>query len=169
MAKLDIRKEDKGLEKTETKGALSPFLEMEHELERMLRNLGMGIMRPLQMRTPFFTDLEMPFEGKIPNVDVIDRDGEILVRAELPGVEKKDLEVTLIDNALTIKGTTKKEEKEEKGDYFRREVSTGSFSRMLRLPTEVDVDKVQSTFKDGLLELTLPKVKQSRRRTINVE
>ncbi len=118
---------------------------------------------------PSWSNLAAPFEGKIPNVDVIERDEEVLVRAELPGVDKKDLEVSLSDNALTIKGSTKTEEKEERGDYYRREVSSGTFSRTVRLPTEVDGDKVQSSFKDGLLELTLPKVKKARRHRIKVE
>jgi HSP20 family protein len=100
---------------------------------------------------------------------VIDRDDEVVVRADLPGVDKKDLEVTLHEDALTIKGSTSSEKEEEKGDYFRREVSSGSFSRSIRLPTAVDGEKVSSSFKDGILELTLPKIKKTKRHTIKVE
>ena len=102
-------------------------------------------------------------------VDVSETENEFVVRAELPGVDKKDLEVTLSEDALTIKGSTKAEKEEEKGDYYRREVSSGSFSRTIRLPTAVDGDKVTSSFKDGILELTLPKVTKAKRHTIKVE
>ncbi len=176
MAKKDtkqdvsVSKEDKQMKRVTPRGALSPFEEMEREMEHRFRRFGHhGWMQPFRWGGPFWSDMAAPFEGKVPSVDVIERDEEILVRAELPGVDKKDLEVSLSDNTLTIKGSTKTEEKEEKGDYYRREVSTGSFSRTVRLPAEVDGDKVQSSFKDGLLELTLPKVKKAKRHTIKVE
>ena len=70
---------------------------------------------------------------------------------------------------MTIKGETQREHKKEKGDYYRREVSSGSFSRTIRLPTAVNGDKVTSSFKDGILELTLPKVTKAKRQTIKVE
>ena len=171
MAKKDVTvsTEDKQVKKVGPRRALSPFEEMEREMEHMFRHFGHGWMQPFRWGAPSWSNLAAPFEGKIPNVDVIERDEEVLVRAELPGVDKKDLEVSLSDNALTIKGSTKTEEKEERGDYYRREVSSGTFSRTVRLPAEVDGDKVQSSFKDGLLELTLPKVKKARRHRIKVE
>jgi HSP20 family protein len=100
---------------------------------------------------------------------VIDRDEEVILRAELPGVDKKDLDVSMTDDAVTIRGSCRSEEKEEKGDYFRREVSTGSFSRTVALPADVDGEKAKASFKDGLLELTLPKVKKAMRKAIKVE
>ena len=72
-----------------------------------------------------------PYEGKTPSVDVIERDNEIMVKAELPGVDKKDLDISVTSNTVTIKGSTSHEEKEEKGDYYRCEISRGSYSRTL--------------------------------------
>jgi len=105
----------------------------------------------------------------MPNVDVIDREDEILVRAELPGVDRKDVDVSLSDSLVTIKGSSNHEEKEEKGNYSRREMSRGTFSRTIALPGEVDGSKAKATFSDGVLELTLPKMEKSRRQKIRVD
>lgn len=114
--------------------------------------------------------LAAPFEGKMPSVDVIECDNEIVVKAELPGVDKKDLDVSVTSNSVTIKGgATHHEEKEEKGDYYRSEISRGSYSRILSLPAEVDENKTQSTFKDGILKLTIPKRKISNRHTVKID
>lgn len=171
MAKKDVsvKKEKREMQPFGRGRMLSPFDEMEREMERWFDHFGRNWIHPFRSRRPFWADFEEAFEGKIPSVDVIDRDNEVLIRAELPGVDKKDLEVTLTDDALTIKGTSKSETEEEKGDYYRREVSSGSFSRTVLLPTKVDGDKASSSFKDGLLELTLPKVKSTERKTIKVE
>ena len=114
---------------------------------------------------------EMPavFEGRMPSVDVIDRDNEILVRAEIPGVDKKDLDVSVTEDSVCIKGSVQHEEEEEKGEYYRRETSSGSFARTMILPSEVDTTKVKAKFKDGVLEMTLPKVKQSKRQKISLD
>jgi len=102
-------------------------------------------------------------------VDVIDRDDEVVVKAELPGVEKKDLDVSVTETSVTIKGTTSHEEKEEKGDYYRCEISRGAYARTVALPSYVDADKAKASFKDGVLELTLPKVEKSKRRSIEIK
>ena len=92
-----------------------------------------------------------------PRVDVSETDKEIKVSAELPGMDEKDLDVSLTRDTLTIKGE-KKEEKEDKGkDYYRMERSYGSFVRSIPLPFDIDTDKVQATFKKGVLQVVLPK------------
>ena len=145
---------------------LSPFAEMEQMFEQMF---SPNWMRPFNWDLPSYGRLAQPFAGKIPKVDVIDRDNEILVRAELPGVDKKDVDISLANNTVTIKGSSKHEEKEEKGDYYRCEISQGAFSRTLTLPTDVDTDKAKASFKDGLLELVMPKLQGSQKRNIKVE
>ena len=104
----------------------------------------------------------------MPRVDIVERDDELVVKAELPGVDKKDLDVSVTENAVTIKGSTSHEEKEEKGDYYRCEISSGAYSRTLALPSDVEADKAKANFKDGVLELTLPKLKKAKRHTIKV-
>jgi len=105
----------------------------------------------------------------MPKVDVVDRANEVIVRAEVPGVEKKDIEVSVSGNRLTIRGETKKETKEEKGDYYRAEITRGTFSRTLTLPAEVDDTKTRAAMKDGVLELTLPKAEKAKRRSIKID
>ena len=144
---------------------LTPFEEMSHFFENISHR---NWMRPLHMDWPDWRHMHSPFAGKLPHVDVIERDDEIVLHAELPGVEKKDLEVSMTDHAITIKGTTDYEEKEEKGNYFRSEIAHGAFSRTVLLPIDVDLDNVKSNFKNGLLEVHVPKLeKASRKITIN--
>ena len=109
------------------------------------------------------------FELQMPRVDVIDREQEILVRVELPGVEKKDLEVNLSGQILTIKGKSHREEKEHEGEYFRSEISRGAFQRTMRLPEEVEEKGIKAGFKDGMLEVRLPKAHKVERHQIRVE
>jgi len=109
------------------------------------------------------------FGAKLPAVDVIDRSDHILVRAEVPGVEKENLEVSVSDNIVTIRGITKREEEKEEGEYYRREMTQGEYSRSVNIPAEVDGDAAKATFKDGVLELKLPKTATSKRHTVKVE
>lgn len=160
-----VRTEKKAT-KTAPARVVNPFEEMEQFMERIAPS---GWMRPWRWEWPSWSGFAAPFEGRMPKMDVIDRDNEIVVRAELPGVDKKDLDVSMTDNTVTIKGETRKEEKEEKGDYYRCEISEGSFSRTVTLPSDVDASKAQARFKDGMLELTLPKAEGSKRRTIKVD
>lgn len=163
----EVKKESKqDIQKVEGSRGMSPFGEM----ERMFENyLSRNWMHPFRMEWPSFPKIAAPFSGKIPSVDVIDRDNEVIVKAELPGVDKKDIDISVTQNTVTIKGTTSHEEKEEKGDYYRCEMSRGSYSRTLSLPADVDEGKSKAKFKDGILELSLPKLKKSKRHTIKVE
>ncbi len=144
---------------------VDPFSEMERMFESFFLRLrsrptGWDLMN-------WSTPGEL--EAKSPRVDVIERDAEVLVRAELPGVEKDKLDISMTDDCVTIKATTQHEEKEEKGDYYRCEISRGTFARTLALPAVVNTEKARAMFKNGILELTLPKLEQAKRRTIKVE
>lgn len=143
--------------------AMSPWDEMERAFEDFFPR---GWMR--RRAWPSWGELTRTAESG-PRVDVIDRDDEILVRAELPGVEKKDLDVSLTENTVTIKGSKRREEKEEKGDYFRSEIVQGEFLRTVSLPNMVDTDKAEASFKDGVLELKVAKVSKAKRRSIKVD
>lgn len=143
------------------------FTQMERAFDRLL-NGGWPSLRRLggMPMLDNLLELEAP---RSPSVDVIDRDNEILVRAEIPGIEKKDLNISLTDNLLTIKGQSTGEVKEEKGDYHRREISSFSFSRSVMLPGAVDPSQTTASLKNGILEITLPKAESSKRRTITVQ
>lgn len=106
--------------------------------------------------------------ASMPSVDVIDRDNEVVVRAAVPGYKKEEIEISVANGMLTLKGETKSEQKEEKGDYYRCEISQGSFSRAVALPAEVDESKAKASMSDGMLELVLPKLEKSKRHTIAI-
>ncbi len=149
--------------------ALSPFEEMEERMDRLFEGfLPRGWMRPFHWERPFLGELAH-LEMKMPKVDVIDRENEVLVRAEVPGVAREDIEVSVEENTVTIKGKTSHEEKEEKGDFYRCEIRRGAFSRTVALPRGVDGAKARATFKDGILELSLPKLEKSRRVSVKVQ
>ncbi|MCW8923893.1 MAG: Hsp20/alpha crystallin family protein [Gammaproteobacteria bacterium] len=149
----------------ESGGAMSRL----EDFERMFDDFfSRHWMRPFSFERPSWSHLPAPFEGRTPSVDVVDRDKEVFVKAELPGVDKDDVEITMTGNSVTIKGETKAEEKEEDGDYHRCEISQGSFSRTVSLPSEVDTDKAKARFKHGVLKLTIPKVKKTTRKNIKV-
>lgn len=92
-----------------------------------------------------------------PSIDIADEKKHIRVTAELPGMEEKDVQVTLNDDALVIRGEKKLEETHEDEGYYRTERSYGVFERAIPLPVEIDVDRVEATFKKGLLTVRLPK------------
>jgi HSP20 family protein len=143
---------------------LSPFDEFERFFDQLAPR---GWLSPLRWERPLMPDLSA-LEARLPKLDVIDRDDEVIVKAEIPGVKKEDLHVSLTGNMMTIKGETKTEEKEEKGDYYRCEISRGSFARSVMLPAEVDDSKAKAEMKDGVLEITLPKLEQAKKRDIKI-
>ncbi len=103
-----------------------------------------------------------------PVVDVYETDQELVVKAELPGVKKENVEVSIRDNTLYIRGE-KKEEKEEKTEaYHRVERVYGRFERVLPLPTDVKVESAKAEFKDGVLEIRIPKAEGAKERKIEI-
>ena len=103
-------------------------------------------------------------------VDVVQADDSIVFHASLPGVNPDDLNVTIENDVLTIRGRTGGESERQEGNYLMRERHTGSFHRSLRLPDTLDVDKAQTGYDHGVLTITFPRVaaKQARRLAINV-
>lgn len=129
--------------------------------------LRRGWPHPWRMGWPGFAEPSPGFRA--PRVDVIDRDGEVVVQAEIPGVDRKDLDISVSEDSVTIRGETRSEEQQEEGEYYRCEISRGSFSRTVALPAAVDGAKANAIFRDGILELTLPKMKVAKRHRIAVK
>jgi len=120
---------------------------------------------------PFWPERWWPTTGMeipAPALDVYEEKDDIVVKAELPGMEKDNIEVNLSDNRLTIKGEKKKEEEVKKEGYYRSERSWGSFVRSLELPSEVQTDKIKAAFKNGVLEIRLPKTEEAKKRETKV-
>lgn len=145
--------------------ALTPWDDMERMFEEMFTRPW---FRSFPMEWPR-RHLEWKFEGRVPAVDIIDREDELLVKAELPGVKKDELNITLTDDSVTLAGETRHETKDEKENYYRSEIVAGSFSRTVALPCTVDTDNAKAEFKDGVLTLRLPKTEKTRKRTIKID
>ncbi len=96
------------------------------------------------------------------------RNNNLVVRADVPGIEPKDIEVSILGNVLTIKGERKSREELKKADYLRREISYGAFERRLTVPEVVQADKVKAEFKNGVVEVTVPLAKEVAARKIPV-
>lgn len=143
---------------------LAPLQEMERMLDAFRRR---GWFQPLGFDWPRWPELTL--EGRFPSIDVVNRDKEIQIKAEVPGIEKEDLSVTVTDRTLTISGESRHEEESEEGELHRREIRTGSFSRTLTLPEDVDGAKATASYKDGVLELRLPKLRRSKRHAVKLE
>jgi HSP20 family protein len=117
---------------------------------------------------------EFPFgrtfaEKWSPLVDISETKDNFVVKAELPGLEAKDVNVSISGDMLTVKGEKKTEEEEKDEHYHRIERYSGSFQRAFQLPSGVKADKVKATFDKGILKVTLPKVEEAKKKKIEVE
>ena len=104
-----------------------------------------------------------------PAVDVEERDDEYQVKVELPGVNKDDVKITMQDNVLTIRGEKKQEKESKNSNYHRVERSYGSFQRSFTLPTSVKHDKIEASYKEGILTIGLPKAEDAKPKHIEVK
>ena len=103
-----------------------------------------------------------------PAAEVAESDGEVTVKMEVPGVEKDQLQLTVADDRLTVRGEMRKESEEKRKNYNRQEIRYGAFQRSVPLPMEVDAAKASAKLKNGMLEITLPKTKQPKAQEIMV-
>jgi HSP20 family protein len=152
-------KESKEMLKAEPAKALSPFQEMERRFEDWFR-------RPFSLVEPsWWPRLKMAeMEEVTPKIDIYEDGDDFMVKAEMPGMRKEDIEVSLTDSMITISGEKKKEDKVEKKNYYRMERSYGAFTRSFRLPQEIQTDKAKATFKDGVLEVRVPKTEEAKKK-----
>jgi HSP20 family protein len=103
-----------------------------------------------------------------PTVDVSETKDDLVIKAEMPGMNKEDVKISIHDNILTLKGEKKQEKEEKDANYHRIERSYGSFCRSFNLPTSVKADKVKATYKDGVLNVTLPKTEEAKPKEIPI-
>lgn len=113
--------------------------------------------------------IKMPFEVSAPSVDVIDKGDEILVSAEIPGVDKKDLHVTVTEDKITISGETKFEEELKGKNFYRSERKYGKFTRTVPLPELVDTKTAKASYKNGVLNISIKKQKPIKEKEIEIE
>jgi HSP20 family protein len=110
-------------------------------------------------------------EGRewLPSLDVAETKNEIVVKAEVPGLDPKDIDISLSDGLLTIKGEKKQEREEKEENYHLVERSYGSFTRSIRLPNEVQSDKIKASYKNGVLKVVLPKSEEAKKKEVKIK
>ncbi len=140
---------------------VSPFYSLQKEINRIFDNF-FNELTPSR----FFGD---SFGSFVPSVDVKEKDDEFVVTVELPGMDAKDVDISISDDILTLRGEKKEEKEEKEGNYYRRECSYGSFHRDIPLPAEVEPDKVEAEFKRGVLTVHLPKKPESQRKAKKIQ
>jgi len=133
-----------------------------------------GIQREMnRMFDNFFDDTNRNEDYALtawsPAVDIAEHDDQYVVKMELPGVNKEEVKITLESNILTIRGEKKQEKETKKENYHRVERSYGSFQRSFTLPTTVKNDKIDASFKDGILNINLPKAEEAKPKQIEVK
>jgi HSP20 family protein len=159
------KKEKKELVKVEPTKALSPFQEMERRFEEMERRFEDFFRKPFSLLPSWMPRLKMPeIEEVSPSMDIFTEGDDVVVKGELPGMKKEDINVSLTKDTISISGEKKKEEKVEKKDYYSLERSYGSFKRSFSLPAEVQTEKASAKFKDGVLEIRIPKTEEAKKK-----
>lgn len=142
----------------------SPIADMERWFEEMWR-------RPFSLfRSPVWPELKVAERYEIsPSVDIYETDGEVVLKADLPGIRKDELDVNVTENMLTISGKKEKEEKIERENYYRFERSHGSFLRKFELPHGIDYDRIKAHFEDGVLEVSFPKTEEVKKHSKKID
>lgn len=107
--------------------------------------------------------------GRMPHIDIIDRDSEIVLKADMAGINKENLDIQVHGNQVYLSAQREDESEKEEGSYLYRERRFGSFARTVQLPVEVNSNNAKATFRDGILELVLPKAESAKRRKIEVQ
>ena len=130
-----------------------PFFTLDGDMDRFLNHLN----------TDFFDFRTIPEENHFPKVDVTETKNEFSISAELPGIDDKDIDVTLDDGTLTLKGEKKVEKEDKQGEFYSRERSYGSFQRTFKVPETIDQNKINASFNKGILTVKLPKTLESRK------
>jgi HSP20 family protein len=133
-------------------------------------------MRSLARRDDLFEDIfreffAMPETGigpLEPAAEVAESDGDVIVKLEVPGVDKDQLHVSVNEDEVTVRGETRKETEEKKKSYYRQEIRYGAFQRTVPLPVDVDPAKASAELKEGILKITLPKAAQAKARRVDV-
>ncbi|MBN1369100.1 MAG: Hsp20/alpha crystallin family protein [Dehalococcoidaceae bacterium] len=136
---------------------LRDMMTLRQAMDRLFED---SFVRPAGLGAPAVADVAM---------DVFETDSEVVLKAELPGVKPEEVDVSITEDVLTVKGEHKEEKEETEANYFRKELRYGSFSRSVRLPTSVNSEKAEAVFENGVLTLTLPKAEEVKPRQIKVK
>lgn len=151
-------------QKNEMQRYTTPFGQMERMFEDFFQHRFFSPSWMPRLKFPEFADVSA-------SVDMFEEGDNLVIKAEIPGMKKDEISIDFSDDVVTISGEKKSEEKTERKDYYCVERSFGSFSRKLRLPVGIQIDKTRASFKDGVLEIMMPKSEaaKQKKRKISVE
>ena len=160
VTKIPVKVQEKAANVPSTTQALAPFFSLRREMDRLFDDFGRGFWQLPTRRSMF--DIEPMWQPEItwettPVVDIAESEKAYELTAELPGMDEKNIEVKVANGNLIIKGEKQEEKEEKKKDYYMRERYFGSFEGRFEMPEGVDTDKIEASFKKGVLTLTLPK------------
>ena len=164
--KLPVKTEKKPAEPTSAMQAWWPVEGLRREIDRVFEDFGGDFWRSPFRRSMFAVEPFWRRELKwaaVPAVDIIEGDKAYEVTAELPGMDEKNIEVKVANGNLIIKGEKHEEKEEKKKDYYLQERHFGSFERSFQVPDGVDADKIEASFKKGVLTVTLPKKPEAQK------
>ncbi|HEX8960503.1 MAG TPA: Hsp20/alpha crystallin family protein [Geobacteraceae bacterium] len=164
LNKEPVKKETKDMTVAEPSRLITSFEDMERWFEEAFRRPFFGPSWMPRLKLP-----EMMGGDVSTSVDIYEEGDNVVVKAEVPGMKKDDIEVNLTEDTITISGQKKSEEKVERKDFYRLERSFGSFTRKLRLPADIQTDKAKATFKDGVLEVRIPKAPSAKARKVTID
>jgi HSP20 family protein len=143
-------------------GKLTPFREFEgmrRDMDRLWESFfERGVLRRTEEEG-----------GWYPSLDVAETKNELVLKAEVPGMEPKDIDISLSDGTLTIKGEKRHEKEEKEEDYHLVERSYGAFTRSIQLPSEVQREKISASYKNGVLRIVLPKSEEAKKKEVKIE
>ncbi|NVN92674.1 MAG: Hsp20/alpha crystallin family protein [Desulfuromonadales bacterium] len=140
----------------------SPFEDMERLFDDFLHRRFFAPSWVPRLKFPELTDVST-------SIDMFEEGGELIIKAEMPGLKKDEISIDFSGDVITISGEKKAEEKTERKDFYRVERSFGSFNRKIRLPVEIQVDKAQASYTDGLLEIRMPKSETEKEKVRKIE
>lgn len=137
-----------------------PFRELE-DVERFFENVWGGTFLPITWR-------QLAGDGWTPAIELLEKDDKFIAKADLPGMKKEDIDVSVVDNTLTIKGERKAEHEVKEEEYYCSERCYGSFFRSITLPVAVDSEHIEATYENGVLEVTLPKAAEIKPKKVEI-
>ncbi|MDB0569963.1 Hsp20/alpha crystallin family protein [Ralstonia solanacearum] len=170
--KLPVKTGEKGAKQPWALQGWHPFETLRREIDRVFEDFDQGFHLSSLRRSMFDTEPFWRREWALasaPAVDIAETDKSYEITAELPGLTEQDIEVKLANGGLTIKGEKQEEKEEKEKGYFLHERRFGAFERAFRLPDGVDVNKIEATFKNGVLTVTLPKTMEAQTEAKKIE
>ena len=172
VSKEPARKEEKPAASAASMFPWHPMESLRKEVDRLFEDFNHGAWHLSSHRWPF--DMEPAWRrlssmNIVPAVDIAEKDKAFEISVELPGMQEKDVDVSVANGVLRIKGEKKEEVEEKKKDYFLSERRYGSFERSFQIPEAVDADRIDAKFSGGVLKLTLPKSAQAQKKEKKIE